>query len=83
MVLRRYVRDSVIVKTPEVAVQEAQALELADHLAVPTPRLLALDATGEHTDRPALVMTLLDGRPVWETRCRPTRSGSSARLPIG
>ena len=47
---------------------EARALQLAEHMPVPTPTLLALDATGDRADVPALVMSLLDGRPVWETR---------------
>jgi len=66
--LRRYVRPEILIVSPDVAAVEARALQLAGRLAVPTPILLAVDATGEHTDSPTLAMTLLAGRPVWETR---------------
>jgi aminoglycoside phosphotransferase (APT) family kinase protein len=68
VVLRRYVRPEILAGSPDVASVEAQALQLAERLPVPTPALLALDAIGDRTDAPALAMTLLDGRPVWETR---------------
>ena len=68
VVLRRYVRPEILAESPDVASVEARALQLAERLPVPTPALLALDATGDHTDAPTLAMTLLDGRPVWETR---------------
>jgi aminoglycoside phosphotransferase (APT) family kinase protein len=68
VVLRRYVRPEILAESPDVASVEARALQLAERLPVPTPALLALDATGDRTDAPALAMTLLDGRPVWETR---------------
>jgi len=70
VVLRRYVRAEILRESPDVAAVEARALQLAERLAVPTPVLLALDASGDRADAPALVMTLLDGRPVWETRSR-------------
>lgn len=68
VVLRRYVRDNVLAETPDVAAIEARALQLAERLPVPTPALLAVDPNGEQADAPALVMTLLDGRPDWDTR---------------
>lgn len=68
VLLRRYVRPEVLTESPDVAAVEARALQLAERLAVPTPTLLALDATGDYADVPTLAMTLLDGRPVWETR---------------
>ncbi len=68
VVLRRYVRPEILAESPDVASVEALALQLAERLAVPTPSLLALDATGDGTDAPTLATTLLDGRPVWETR---------------
>ena len=68
VVLRRYVRPEILTETPDVAEVEARALQLAERLPVPTPVLLALDPTGERADVPALAMTMLDGRPVWETR---------------
>lgn len=68
VVLRRYVRPEILTSNPDVAEVEARALQLAERVPVPTPALLALDPTGERADVPALVMTLLEGRPVWETR---------------
>ena len=68
VVLRRYVRPEILNQSPDVAAVEARAMQLAERVPVPTPTLLALDATGDRTDVPALAMTLLDGRPVWETR---------------
>lgn len=68
VVLRRYVRPEILTAIPDVAEVEARALQLAERVPVPTPALLAVDSTGERADAPALVMTLLEGRPVWETR---------------
>jgi aminoglycoside phosphotransferase (APT) family kinase protein len=68
VVLRRYVLPEILTDSPDVAAVEARALQLAERLPVPTPALLAVDATGERADAPALAITLLDGRPVWETR---------------
>jgi aminoglycoside phosphotransferase (APT) family kinase protein len=70
VVLRRYVRPEILAETPDVAEVEARALQLAERLPVPTPALLALDPTGARADVPALAMTMLEGRPVWETRWR-------------
>ena len=68
VVLRRYVLPEILAGSPDVVAVEARALQLAERLAVPTPVLLAVDATGDRSDVPALAMTLLEGRPVWETR---------------
>ena len=68
VVLRRYVLPEILAESPDVVAVEARALQLAERLAVPTPVLLAVDATGDRSDVPALAMTLLEGRPVWETR---------------
>ena len=68
VVLRRYVRPEILAGSPDVASVEARALQLAERLAVPTPSLLALDAAGDDSDVPTLATTLLDGRPVWETK---------------
>jgi aminoglycoside phosphotransferase (APT) family kinase protein len=68
VVLRRYVRPEILSETPDVAELEARALQLAERLPIPTPVLLAVDPNGDRADAPALVMTLLDGRPVWENR---------------
>jgi aminoglycoside phosphotransferase (APT) family kinase protein len=68
VVFRRYVRQDVLAAAPDVAAVEGRALQLAERLPLPTPALLALDATGVNAGAPALVMTMLAGRPVWETR---------------
>ena len=68
VVLRRYVRPEVLAESPDVVSVEARVLQLAERLPVPTPALLALDVTGDRADVPALAMTLLEGRPVWEIR---------------
>ena len=70
VVLRRYAQPQILAESPDVALVEARALQFAERLPVPTPALLAADATGDRADVPALVMTLLEGRPVWETRWR-------------
>ncbi|MGH8977243.1 MAG: phosphotransferase family protein [Acidimicrobiia bacterium] len=68
VVLRRYVLEEVLAEEPDIADQEALALRLVDPLAVPTPRLLALDSTAAETDVPALVISELPGRPAWYSR---------------
>jgi aminoglycoside phosphotransferase (APT) family kinase protein len=68
VVLRRYVHPEILAELPDVVAVEARALQLAERLPVPTPVLLAVDATGDRADVPALAMTLLEGRPVRETR---------------
>jgi aminoglycoside phosphotransferase (APT) family kinase protein len=70
VVLRRYVLNDYLTAEPGVVEREARALELVAALCTPTPRLLAVDVTGEVADVPAVVMGWLDGRPVWETRSR-------------
>jgi aminoglycoside phosphotransferase (APT) family kinase protein len=65
--LRRYVLTEPA-NAPAVARWEANALGLAARVSVPTPELLGVDVDGERTDVPALVMSILPGRPVWETR---------------
>jgi len=74
VVLRRYVLASSLRDEPGVVEREARALTLVAGLAVPTPELLAVDATGTAAGAgdgvPAIVMGWLDGQPVWETRSR-------------
>jgi aminoglycoside phosphotransferase (APT) family kinase protein len=65
VVLRRYVLPQVLAEDPDVAAQEARALEVVDPLPVPTPRLLAVDGVGEDADVPALVISELPGRAAW------------------
>ncbi len=68
VVLRRYVLPQVLAEDPDVAAQEARALEVVDPLLVPTPRLLAVDGVGEQADVPALLISELPGRAAWLSR---------------
>jgi aminoglycoside phosphotransferase (APT) family kinase protein len=69
VVLRRYVLPGEV-HEPDVAGREAAALELAEQLEVPTPRLIGCDPTGSRSGVPAVLMSRLDGRPVWQPRHR-------------
>jgi aminoglycoside phosphotransferase (APT) family kinase protein len=68
VVLRRYVLEDVLAEEPDIVEQEALALGLVDPLAVPTPRLLALDPAAAEADVPALVISELPGRAAWYSR---------------
>lgn len=67
VVLRRYVLAAEV-HEPDIAAYEADVLRLVGSGtgAVPTPRLIDVDPTGAHADVPALVMSHLAGRAVWE-----------------
>ncbi len=66
VVLRRYVIGRNLIESPAVAEQEMTALGLVAESPVPTPELLAADPRGHHADAPAIAMSFLDGKPVWE-----------------
>lgn len=63
LVLRRYVRPEQINDDPGGAAHEAAVHELVAPIATPTPRLIAVDATGADAGTPAVLMTELAGRP--------------------
>lgn len=65
VVLRRYVRPELNTEEPEIVEREAAALRLVEHIEVPTPRLIAFDATGAEVGVPALIMTALSGKLDW------------------
>jgi aminoglycoside phosphotransferase (APT) family kinase protein len=65
VVLRRYVRPEVTRDEPDIAAREARILRLLDRSVVSTPRLLALDPTGDEAGVRAVVMTHLPGRLDW------------------
>ncbi len=69
VVLRRYVLPAET-HEPDVAAREAAALRVAEQIDVPTPTLLGSDPTGAEAGVPAVLMSELDGRPVWEPRRR-------------
>ena len=64
-VLRRYVRPDLNEEEPDIASQEAEVLRFVEPLDVPTPRLLAVDPTGDEAGVPALLMSRLPGRVDW------------------
>jgi aminoglycoside phosphotransferase (APT) family kinase protein len=68
LVLRRFVRLDWLTVEPDLAEHEATALELADHAAVPTPRLVAVDPDGSDAGAPAVLMTRLPGRVEWDPK---------------
>ena len=63
VVLRRYVRAEILIESPDVAAVEARALQLVERVAVPTPACSPSTRGGDRADAPALVMTLLEGKP--------------------
>ena len=67
--LRRYVLPAES-HEPDVAAREAAALRVAGQIDVPTPALLGSDPTGAEAGVPAVLMSELDGKPVWEPRRR-------------
>lgn len=63
-ILRRWARPGWERLDPDFgAAREAAALRLLDGTPVRAPRLLAADPEAEHTDVPALLVTLLPGSP--------------------
>lgn len=68
--LRRYVRADQVADDPAVAAHEAAVLELVERIAIPTPRLIGVDPTGEHAGTPAVLMTELAGQPQWAANRR-------------
>ena len=65
LILRRYVRPEQLAEDPGVAAHEAMVLELMAGMTTPAPRLVGCDPTGDLAGAPAVLMTALEGRPVW------------------
>jgi aminoglycoside phosphotransferase (APT) family kinase protein len=65
VVLRRYVLPELNAAEPDMAAWEARALRVVEELHVPTPRLLAVDATGARAGVPAVLMSRVAGRVDW------------------
>ena len=68
--MRRYVHADYLAANPHVAETELVALGIAERTDVVTPAPLAGDAHARHCDVPTVVMTMLQGRPVWEPKRR-------------
>ena len=66
VVLRRYVRPELNVEEPDLVAHEAAGLRWAETLAVPTPSVLAIDATGAECGVPTLLMSHLPGSIEWQ-----------------
>ena len=69
VVLRRYVLPAET-HEPDVAARGRELHPVAEQIEVLTPTLLASDPTGAEAGVPALLISHLDGRPVWEPRRR-------------
>lgn len=66
LVLRRYVRDDWLAREPDLAEREARILRLLGSSPIPTPGLVAVDATGAQAGVPAVLMTVLPGHVEWD-----------------
>ena len=66
VVLRRYFDREAL--TPERAEREFRILQLVNDAAIPSARPLALDAKGDYFGSPALLLTYLPGRSIYEPR---------------
>ena len=62
LVLRRLVLADWLVREPDLAAREADALRFLAATPVPAPQLVAVDPHGAECDVPALLMTRLPGR---------------------
>ena len=66
VVLRCYVRPDLNEEEPDLAQREAAALRTAARIDVTTPELVAVDPLGEAVGVPAVLMTWLPGRVLWD-----------------
>jgi aminoglycoside phosphotransferase (APT) family kinase protein len=66
LVLRRFVREDWLAEEPDLAEREATALALVGDRGLPTPRLVGVDPDGDAVGVPAVLMTRLAGRVVWQ-----------------
>jgi aminoglycoside phosphotransferase (APT) family kinase protein len=65
VVVRRYVIASLNAEEPDLAAREARALDLLVRANIATPRLLAVDPTGDVAGSPTVVMSRVPGRLDW------------------
>jgi len=63
LLLKRFLREDWLAREPDVVEREARHLGWLDPVALPLPRLVAVDPRGAACDVPALLMTRLPGRP--------------------
>jgi aminoglycoside phosphotransferase (APT) family kinase protein len=62
-VLRLHTKDDWLAREPDVATREAIALQALAGTPVIAPALIAVDEAGEFCGRPAVLMSMLPGRP--------------------
>jgi aminoglycoside phosphotransferase (APT) family kinase protein len=70
VVVRRYVLGETLTETPDMVEREWHALQLVAPTRLPTPIPYAADLHASRTDVPTIVMSSLEGRPVWDGRPR-------------
>lgn len=70
VIVRRYVLGEILTETPDVAAREWQALQLVAPTRLPTPIPHVADLHASRCDVPTIVMSSLEGRPVWDGRPR-------------
>ena len=66
LVLRRFVDEEWARREPDLAIREGRSLQHATRAGLPAPKLIAVDADGEHCGVPATLVTKLDGNVVLE-----------------
>jgi aminoglycoside phosphotransferase (APT) family kinase protein len=71
----------VLAEEPDLVGREARTLRLVAGLDVPTPELIGIDAAGERTDVPALLMSALPGRVEWSPGVDRWLAGLAGLLP--
>jgi aminoglycoside phosphotransferase (APT) family kinase protein len=61
VVLRLFTNSEWLKAEPDLALHEANSLQMAEKLPINTPRLIAIDEKGEHCGVPAILMTKVEG----------------------
>lgn len=83
LVLRRFVRLDWLAEEPDLASREATALEVLANVALPTPRLVAVDPDGSVAGEPSVLTTRLPGRVEWDPPAvEAFLAGLAAPLPV-
>jgi aminoglycoside phosphotransferase (APT) family kinase protein len=66
LVLRRFVRLDWLAEEPDLAIHEATALATVARSPLSTPRAVACDPDGVTAGAPAILMTRLEGKIIWD-----------------
>ncbi|GAA0358092.1 hypothetical protein GCM10008932_08500 [Alkalibacterium iburiense] len=62
VVLREYTNQEWLQEDPTVVAREAENLKAAEMIEIPTPKYLAVDATGREAGRPSVLMSKVEGK---------------------